>query len=315
MKVCYSHSDYTGSLSGVLTLGIFDGFHLGHQKILQQVVSRARKNRCPSILITFDPHPLKLLKPQLGVERLFPLEYLIRQASFFGLECLIVEEFSKSFSQITAPVFFEQYIYKPFRPSCLTVGYDLKFGFNREGSVQSLKQWAKKYLFEVEEISPFKINGEIISTSMLKEAFSANDLSKMKSLMGRPFSIRGVVVSGEGRGKKLGFPTINVQTTSLLPEKKGVYCCLLHLDQEVFSGVMNIGINPTFSSLDRKIKVEVHLIESCPKNLKDKEVQVDILSYLRDEKQFDSINSLKGKISSDVAKAKTYFSNRSFKKP
>ena len=309
MKVYYSHSDYAGSLSGVLTLGIFDGFHLGHQKIVQQVVSRAQQNHCPSILMTFDPHPLKLLKPQLGVERLFPLEDLIQQASSFGLEYLIIEQFSKSFSQITAPIFFEQYIYKPFRPSCLTVGYDLRFGFNREGSVQNLQQWASKYSFEVEEIIPFKINGDIVSTSMLRNAFEANDLVKMSSLMGRPFSVQGVRVPGEGRGKQLGFPTINIQTTSLLPKKRGVYFCLLHLDQEVFQGVMNIGINPTFSDLDGKIKVEVHLIEPCPRNLKNKEVQVDILIYIRDEKQFDSIDSLKREIRSDVAMAKTYFNS------
>ena len=314
MKVCYSHSDYTGSLSGVLTLGIFDGFHLGHQKIVQQVVSRAQQNHCPSILMTFDPHPLKLLKPQLGVERLFPLEDLIQQASLLGLDYLIIEEFSESFSQITAPVFFEQYIYKPFRPSFLTVGYDLRFGFNREGSVQILKQWAEKYLFEVEEISPFKINGDIVSTSMLRKAFESNDLLKMSSLMGRSFSIQGGVVPGEGRGKQLGFPTINVQTTSLLPKKKGVYFCLLYLEQEVFPGVMNIGINPTFSDLDQKVKVEVHLIESCPRNLKDQKVQVDILTYVRDEKQFDSVDSLKREIRSDVAKAKAYFNKRNLKK-
>ena len=314
MKVCYSHLDYKGNLSGVLTLGIFDGFHLGHQKIVQRVVSRAQRNGCPSILMTFDPHPLKLLKPELGVKRLFPLEALIQQASSLGLEYLIIEEFSKSFSQITAQAFFEKYIYNTFRPSCLTVGYDLRFGFNREGSVQSLQEWTSKYSFEIEEINPFKTNGEIISTSMLREAFEANDFSKMSCLMGRPFSIQGVIVSGKGRGKELGFPTINIQTTSCLPKKRGVYICLLHLDQEVFSGVMNIGVNPTFSDLNQKVKVEVHLIGSCPQNFRGKGVQVDILMYVRDEKQFDSIDSLKREIRSDVVKAKAYFSNRSFKK-
>ena len=307
MKVFWSHSDYTGSASGVLTLGIFDGFHLGHQKIVQKVVSRARKNHCPSILMTFDPHPLKVLKPDLGVERLFPLKDLIQQAASFGLEYLVIEKFSKKFSQTSALAFFEQCIYRPFRPSCLTVGYDLKFGCNREGSVQSLRKWASKYLFEVEEISPFTINGEIISTSMLREAFSVNDLAAMKSVMGRPFSIRGDIVSGEGRGMSLGFPTINIRTDSLLPKKKGVYICLLYLDQRVFSGVMNIGVNPSFSNIHRKLKVEVHIIESCPKNFQNKEVKVDLLMRIRDEKKFDSVESLKRAISSDVSKAKAYF--------
>ncbi len=313
MKVYYSHLDYKGNLSGVLTLGIFDGFHLGHQKIVQQVVSRAQNNSCPSILMTFDPHPLQLLKPSLGVERLFPLEDLIRQASSLGLEYLIIEKFSQSFSQITAQVFFEQYIYKTFRPSCLAVGYDLRFGFNREGSIQNLQEWALKYSFDVEKISPFKTNGKIISTSMLREAFEANDLLKMRCLMGRPFSIRGDIVTGEGRGKKLGFPTINIKTSSRLPKKKGVYICLLHLGQEVFSGVMNIGVNPTFSDLNQKVKVEVYLIEACPQDFKYKEAQVDILMYVRDEKQFDSIDSLKREIRFDVVKAKAYFNSGEFK--
>ena len=140
MKVYCTHSDYNGSLSGVFTLGVFDGFHLGHQKIVKQLVSRARKNRCPSILMTFDPHPLEFLKPQWGVKRLFPLEDLIQQATSLGVDCLVVEKFSKEFSKITADAFFEKYIYKPFRPSCLIVGYDLRFGFNRAGSVQTLKK-------------------------------------------------------------------------------------------------------------------------------------------------------------------------------
>ena len=313
MKVCYSHLDYKGDLSGVLTFGIFDGFHLGHQKIVQKVVSRAQHNRCPSILMTFDPHPLQVLQPQLGVERLFPLEDLIQQASSFGLEYLIVEKFSENFSQITASVFFERYIYRPFRPSCLIVGYDLKFGFNREGSVQNLKKWSSQYFFEIEEVSPFKTSGQIVSTSILREAFESNDLFKMNCVMGRPFSIRGSIVSGEGRGKELGFPTINIKTTSCLPKKRGVYICLLHLDQKVFSGVMNIGLNPTFFDLDKNIKVEVHLIEPCPEDFHKQRVQVDILMYLRNEKQFDSKDSLKKEIQSDVIKAKAYFSSRSLK--
>jgi len=308
MKVCYSHSDYTGGLSGVFTLGVFDGFHLGHQRIAQRVLSLARQNHCPSILMTFDPHPLKLLQPQLGIDRLFPMEDLIHQISPLGLDYLIIEKFSKSFSQIPASVFFKKYIYEPFHPSCLVVGYDLRFGFNREGSVQSLKQWAEKYLFKVEEINPFTIKGDIVSTSVLRTAFETGDLANMSSLMGRSFSLRGSVVPGDGRGRSLGFPTINIQTNSLLPKKRGVYFCLLHLDHKVFSGVMNIGINPTFSELQSKVKVEIHLIESCPQKINNKNVHVDILSYVRDERPFDSVCSLKKQIRSDVEKAKAYFS-------
>lgn len=313
MKVCDSHSDYKGDLSGVLTLGIFDGFHLGHQKIVKKVVSQAQRKSCPSILMTFNPHPLQLLKPHLGVERLFPLEDLIQQASFFGLDYLVIENFSKSFSEVMAPVFLEQYIYEPFHPSRLIVGYDLKFGWNREGSVHSLKKWSSKYSFEVEEVSPFKINGEIISTSMLREAFESNDLFKMSELMGRAFSIQGDIISGEGRGKELGFPTINIRTNSCLPKKRGVYICLLHLGQKAFSGVMNIGVNPTFSDVNQKLKVEVHLIEPFSQNFQERTVCVDILMYVRDERQFDSRDSLKQEIKSDIAKAKSYFSDRGFK--
>ena len=107
MKICYSHLDYTGDFFGVLTFGIFDGFHLGHQKIVQKAVSQARKNRCPSILMTFDPHPLQLLRPESGVERLFPVKDLIQQAASFGLDYLVIEQFSQSFSQQTAQDFFE----------------------------------------------------------------------------------------------------------------------------------------------------------------------------------------------------------------
>ena len=314
MRVCTSRLDYKGGLSGVLTLGIFDGFHLGHQKIVQKVVSLAQHRGRPSILMTFDPHPLKLLRPHLGVERLFPSEDLIHQASVLGLEYLVIENFSQSFSRIPAPVFFEQYIYKTFRPSCVVAGYDLRFGFNREGCVQKLQKWAEKHSFEVEKIRPVKIKGKIISTSILREAFTANDFDQMSCLMGRPFSLRGDTAVGEGRGAELGFPTINIKTSSRLPHKRGVYICLLHMDQREFSGVMNIGVNPTFSRPGGKIKVEVHLLGACPPKTKCKKVQVDVLSYVRDEKKFDSIDSLKKEIRSDVMKAKAYFQNKDAKK-
>ena len=307
MKVCTSHSNYTGKKSGVLTFGIFDGLHLGHQKIIQRVVSQAKKKHSPSILMTFDPHPLQLLQPDRGVGRLFPLEDLIQQADGFGLEYLVIEEFSQSFSQQTALDFFEQCIYQPFRPSRLIVGYDLKFGCNRGGSFQSLKNWADQYLFEVEEVSPFKTKGEIASTSLLREAFSVNDFEKMSAVMGRPFSIWGSLVSGDGRGKLLGFPTLNIQTNSLLPKKRGVYICLLHWNHNVFPGVMNIGVNPTFSDGHQELKVEVHLTESCPQNFQSKDVRVDILMFIRDEKKFDSIDSLKKAVQLDSAQAKDYF--------
>lgn len=307
MKVCYSHSNYTGKKSGVLTFGIFDGFHLGHQKIVQRVVSQARKNHSPSILMTFDPHPLQLLQPSCGVGRLFPLKDLIQQAAGFGLEYLVIEEFSQNFSQQTALDFFEQCIYRPFRPSRLVVGYDLKFGCNRRGSFQSLKNWTDRYLFEVEEVSPFKTNGEIVSTSLLRKAFSSNDLEKMSAVMGRPFSIWGSLVSGDGRGRSLGFPTLNIQTNSLLPKKRGVYICLLYMNQNAFSGVMNIGINPTFSNSSQELKVEVHLTEPFPKNLQSTDVRVDILMFIRDEKKFDSVDALKKAIQLDSAQAKAYF--------
>ena len=249
----------------------------------------------------------------MGIERLFPLEDLIQQTSALGLEYLVIEPFSQSFSRTPAEVFFEQYIYKTFRPSCVAAGYDLKFGFNQSGCVQTLEEWTEKYSFEVEKISPVKTNGKIVSTSLLREAFTANDLYQMRCLRGRPFSLRGEVVSGENRGTKLGFPTINIKTSSRLPNKKGVYICLLHIDRKTFSGVMNIGVTPTFSQRSQKIKVEVHLLEAAPMNTRRKAVQVDILRYLRDEKKFDSVDSLKREVRSDVIQAKAYFEKRDVK--
>ena len=289
----------------VLTLGTFDGVHLGHQEVLRQVVSYARKNFCRSVLFTFDPHPLELIQPQSGVTRLFSIDKLKNFVKSIGIDEVVVEKFSKEFAQVSASTFVEKYIYEKFKPSCIFAGYDLKFGKNREGDIKFLKKYAQKLSFQVQEVSPVYFEERIISSSWIRDAFRRSDFVQLKKLRGRAFCLEGEVISGDSRGSRLGFPTANIHTSCRLPQK-GVYICQLSLHEKTYPAVMNIGVNPTFTS-SKELKVEVHLINH-KLSLRGKKVELSVLKKLRDEQKFQDIPSLKNQIQLDVQKSRLYFS-------
>ena len=313
MRVYRSHSHYDGATPCVLAIGTFDGVHLGHQRVIKQVVVYAQKHSYPSVLFTFDPHPLELIQPQFGVSRLFSINELIRNVKSIGIDYLIIEKFSKEFAQIPASIFFEKYIYKIFKPSCIFSGYDLKFGQNREGNTELLKTYAQKFSFQVQEVSPVYFDKKIISSSWIREAFQQSDFLKISQLRGSSFSLEGVVISGASRGSQLGFPTANIQTSCRLPQK-GVYICQLSLQNQVYPqfyhGVMNIGVNPTFTNPKEPqiLKVEVHLIDYKNLSLKGEKVTIAVLKRLRDEKKFEDMHALRKQIQFDIHQAHLYFS-------
>ena len=312
MKLYRGHSKYDGIKGGALTIGTFDGFHIGHQRIIQDVVSYSKKKQIPSILFTFDRHPSEFVRPDSSVKRLFSLEYMEEEARSMGLDCLVLEPFSKKFSHLSASLFFEKCIYQIFKPSYLAMGHDFRFGFEGKGSVEQLKLWKKKYGFELKEICPIKIEGEIASSSLLRQAFLSKDFLKIRNLLGRPFSIKGSVESGFGRGKLLGFPTINLQPKVPI-FIRGVYIGLLYLDGKTYPSALNIGFCPTFSQVsDQKnnVKVEVHSVSPIEDlgDLKGRSLKVDILKFIRDEKKFKTTEELKKQICSDAEAVRSHFS-------
>lgn len=310
MKFFKGIQEFDGSPRGVLTIGIFDGLHLGHQKIIEEVLQKSKSNSCPSIVYTFDPHPLELLNPQLNVRRMFPIEELKDQCSELGVDYLIVENFSEEFANLNYEAFFKQYIYKFLKPSHLTVGYDFRFGLNREGTIDQLKKWEDVYDFKVQVIQALKWDKGVISSSVLRKSVSDLDFKTFEKLTHRQFKIQGIVQKGKGLARTLGFPTINIQTQSLLPQN-GVYICKVKWEDVWEEAVMNIGLNPTTDASmpnSSPTKVEIHVLRDVKPSLLGKSVEVAILSWVRDEKKFNSLDLLKQAVHQDIHLAKNYFS-------
>ena len=286
----------------VLTIGNFDGVHLGHQKLIKTVLRYSQKEKKPAVLYTFSPHPAQFLHPQKKHLRLCPLSQSEQILRKMGLKHFIVQKFNKSFSQ-TSPEDFLEYIVRRFQPLCIVVGSNFRFGAGGKGSCELLKKSAKKFGFRLKIVPPVKKNNQIVSTSLIKKQILAGQWEEVSSLLGRPFSLTGKVIKGEGRGKTLGFPTLNLKTEKdiLLP-KAGVYTVQLRKKNQSFRAVMNIGTNPTFSNKCLK-KIEVHVIG---KNLLRPALnyEVDILGYLRPEKKFSHSHQLMAQIQKDIQQAK-----------
>ena len=305
-----------------MTIGVFDGLHRGHQKLIQKTVEIAKRKKIPSILYTFDPHPLEVVSPDQGVKRLFPLDDMLEYARVFGLDYFIVEKFSTKFAQKTSLSFF-QYIYTAFQPQVIVAGEDFRFGLNRQFGVAELKRQQKKTYFQLEVVSPMLFQQKTVSSSRMREAAQKGDCGLFFPLLGRFFSFKGHVIAGRGVGKKIGFPTLNIKTKARLP-KKGVYICQMRICGHLYMGVMNIGERPTFSSreksnhLDERVgpssnfHIEVHLLFassllSGSSSFLEEKVKIYILQRLRSEQKFDNPNLLAEAIEKDIFSAESYF--------
>ena len=317
MRVVLGSSSLNQPLYGAVTIGVFDGLHIGHQQLIQRTIQVAQKNHIPSILYTFDPHPLSLLKPDLNIRRLFPIESMMQEASHLGLDYFIVENFSKAFSKISSEEFFNQCIYQMLKPSFVMIGKDFRFGSGREGGIQDLQSWTKRYSFQLEVMSPVLFKGDVVSTSLVRKTLHQVNFSLLQSLLGRHFSFTGVVVSGKKRNT--GYPTANVESRSVLP-KNGVYTCRMRIANQSFNqlphpwpdqwhcGVMNIGLCPTFDSTTVIPQAEVHLLFGDSYHLLGQSVEIQPVHYLREEKKFNNSSDLTRQIAQDVKQAKAYFS-------
>ena len=306
MKVCYGSEEYKGPNCGVMTIGVFDGCHIGHQHLIQRVVEKSTKLKHPSILYTFDPHPLEVLAPQKGVRRLFPLKYIIEQTQALGLNYLVIEKFSKEFSSLSSSTFFDKFIYKIFQPSYIIVGEDFRFGFNREGDIQDLEKWSHLYQFQIETAPSIFLKEKIVSSSLVRKAFAESDFSQVSLLLGKPFTVKGQVISGQSLGRQLGFPTANIHIlTSPLPPI-GVYICKMKVHGIVYPAVMNWGRRPTLGE-NISLTMEVHLLDSSSFSLKGEKVEIYPISRIRGEQKFDSKEQLIQAIEKDVQTAQAYF--------
>lgn len=293
----------------VVTIGTFDGVHVGHQKIIERLNAEAKKTGGKSVLFTFHPHPRLVLNPgDTSLKLLQTQTEKIRKLTEIGLQNLIVYPFSLGFSNLTAEEFVRDILVKKIGVKTLVIGYDHQFGKNREGGLEFLRSVADKYQFEVIEISAEEIDDVNVSSTKVRKAIDEGDVSTAHTFLSDFYEMNGIVVSGQKIGRELGFPTANLDLNSpnkLIP-KKGVYAVDVTLPTgELFQGMMNIGSRPTVS-MERKLQLEVHLFD-FEGDLYGQELRVRFHTFIREEVAFENKTQLTEQIEKDDKTIRNYF--------
>jgi riboflavin kinase / FMN adenylyltransferase len=299
MRVLYGIEALGKFKNPVITIGTFDGVHQGHKTILQKVVNETKAINGTSILITFDPHPRKLIFPNESLKLLSTLEERLGLVADAGIDVTVVIPFTKEFSSLSAQDYVGNFLVKIFHPSLIVIGYDHRFGQDRKGDIILLRQYGLKYGFEVKEISAQLISEAAVSSTQIRNALLLGNVALATKMLGMPYQISGRVVKGAQRGRLIGFPTANINLPDgdkLLP-KSGAYAVKVCLANKTYGGMLNIGFNPTVSE-DLVQKVEVHIFD-FDQQIYDEVITVSFVAGLRDERKFENIESLKAQLNVD----------------
>jgi riboflavin kinase/FMN adenylyltransferase len=287
--------------SPVLTLGNFDGVHLGHQAIFKKVVERARETKGTSIAFTFEPHPLKVLAPERSPRLLNTFHGKMKLIEAAGIQVVICADFTREFAEQNPEDFARNVLHGKIGAREVYVGYDYAFGKGREGSIESLKAMGRTCGFEVGVVDAVQADGMVVSSSLVRELVSSGRVGEAFKFLGRYYAIEGTVVHGSSRGHELGFPTANIQSVNELIPPYGVYAVLAHVGGRKMKGVASIGVRPTFDN--GPLSVEVYLFD-FDGDLYGKHMEVAFVARLRGEEKFPDADSLIRQIRKDVEDAK-----------
>ena len=292
----------TGLRGAIVTIGNFDGVHLGHQYIFRRLIVEAHGEGRPAVLISFEPHPKMVLHPE---RRPFYLitspEEKIRHISNFGIDSLILIPFSLGYARTTAEEFIHDVLLEKLRIRKIIVGHDYTFGRGKEGNEAFLTASGSRLGFEVEVLSAFKIGDTTISSTKIRKAILAGEVRYAASLLGRPYNLTGEVISGHHRGVSLGFPTANINPDKELVPPNGVYAVQVFLEGNRYQGVLNIGFNPTFA--DQTLSIEVHIFD-FNKNIYGKTLDIIFVERLREEIRFADPEELIVQIGRDIGRVR-----------
>jgi len=297
----------------VLTIGTFDGVHLGHQKIIEQLNREAEEIGGESVLFTFYPHPRMVLYPDdHGLQLIQTQVEKIDKLRRMGLQNVIIHPFSREFSRLSALEFVRDYLVNRLHVKKMVIGYDHQFGKNREGSIDFLKEVSGTYGFEVREILAQEIDEVNISSTKIRNALLAGDMELTTAYLGEPYEFFGKVIAGQAIGRELGYPTANIDIESeikILP-KSGVYAANILLpDGSVKEGMLNIGVRPSVGMATNKTCIEIHVLDFNG-DLYGSHVTVQLLSRFRSEKKFDSLFELTEQLQQDEKDIRSYFSTQ-----
>jgi len=285
----------------VLTIGNFDGVHLGHQKILSMVMKEARARKGTPMVMTFDPHPMKVLAPERDVRLLITFEEKVRLMKSAGIRVLLSIPFTKEFANMQPDHFITEVLVNNIRAKAIIIGSQYAFGKNKKGTIDLLRRRGKKYGFTVHAVRHAKVHGHIVSSSSIRTFLMKGAVREVSSFLGRAYSIEGKVIRGKGRGQKiLHIPTANITTPVEISPKEGVYAVRIGWEGNIFNGVANIGKNPTFGNAD--ISYEVHIFNFSG-NLLGKHLRIYFMDRIRNEQTFPDTESLEKRIREDMKQA------------
>jgi riboflavin kinase/FMN adenylyltransferase len=284
----------------IVTIGTFDGVHLGHQKILLRLKELKEKLGLKTVVLTFEPHPRKILFPeQKDLKLITVIDEKLDLLAKYGVDVTVVYPFDKTFSQLEVKHYLEEILVHQLNVKHLVIGYDHKFGKDRKGDITVLKENAANYKFTVEEISEKDIDNIAVSSTNIRKAVEEGKIEKAISFLGHPFFLKAKVLKGKQLGRTIGFPTANLQiegTDKLIP-KTGVYFVEVIVDEETYFGMLNVGINPTTDN-DSKLKIEVNIFD-FEKDIYNKTITLNFIKWLRDEQKFNNLNELMAQLNKD----------------
>ena len=296
-------ADYKQIKSSVITIGTFDGVHVGHQQIIHRLVDTARKNDLQALVLTFFPHPRMVIQNDANIKLINTIDEKAKQLEQLGVDHLVVKEFTKSFSRLTALEYVRDILVNKLKVKHIIVGYDHQFGRNRTANINELKEFGAFYDFEVTEIEPQEVDDVAVSSTKIRSAILEGNIPTANKFLGYNFMLTGTVIKGKGLGKTLDFPTANIQIEAaykLIP-KHGVYVVKSQIKGVEVFGMMNIGKNPTVSE-GNQTKIEVHFFDFSA-NLYGAVLKIELLYHLRSEIKFPNIEALKLQLEKDKADA------------
>ena len=289
------------SIAAVVALGAFDGIHLGHRAILGTAVTQARREKLRPLACTFDRHPMEVLQPEKAPLPITTLEERLELIAETGIETTVVIPFTRAIAAVEPEAFVKDVLIKTLGAREIVVGFNHRFGRAARGDARLLESLAGTLGFEAHIVPAFTMDGVAVSSSGIRGALQRGDLPAAARLLGRPYSIRGEVVRGAGRGRTLGFPTANVKTERPLGLPVGVYVCQIGVRAVRYQAVVNVGVRPTFG--ENELAVEAHLLDFVG-DLYNERVTLTFLRRLREERKFPSVDALREQIALDVAAAR-----------
>jgi len=308
--------DELKSLTGSthLAIGVFDGLHLGHQAVIGRALESSRQTGGKAAVVTFDPHPVRVLRPEKAPRLLTSTRHKVKLIEKLGVDAVLLLEFTPEFSKTRPEIFIDQLVHAANHLSQICVGQEWTFGANRSGSIRLLEELAPKMGFQVASVPPVLVNERVVSSTLIRSAVESGDLESAANYLGRDFTILGTVTEGRQLGRRLGFPTANLRAHNELFPPNGVYAAKAWFRENEYGGVVNIGVRPTIENETGERILELHLFD-FDEQIYGQDVEVAFLAYLRPEQKFSGVAELQAQIQRDAEKAHGVYDLSRLKNP